>query len=148
MNSFAAELQAAMATRATVSEDTLAVELTDGRTIAAPLAWYPRLWHATVADRNEWRLIAGGRGIHWPAIDEDISVTNLLAGRASAEGAASLKKWLASPDTRSRRRKRSEGVTVTMRSARLCTGAITSAAASPAMLRPDVCAARCASSRT
>jgi hypothetical protein len=52
--------------------------------------------HATAAERNSWRLIGGGRGIHWPAVDEDISVANLLAGQPSAESQASFKKWLAS----------------------------------------------------
>jgi hypothetical protein len=85
----------ALATGVTVSEDTLAVDLADGRTIAAPLAWYPRLAHATAAERNSWRLIAQGRGIHWPALDEDISVANLLAGQPSAESQSSFKRWLA-----------------------------------------------------
>jgi hypothetical protein len=72
MSSSKADSRAALATRVEVSDDTLAVDLADGRTVAAPLAWYPRLSHATPAERNSWRLIAGGRGIHWPAIDEDI----------------------------------------------------------------------------
>jgi hypothetical protein len=76
----------ALAIHAAVSQDTLSVELTDGRTIAAPLAWYPRLAHATAEERNDWRLIGSGRGIHWPAVDEDISVANRLAGQPSAEG--------------------------------------------------------------
>src|SRR5262245_51926180 len=80
----------AQATRVGVSEDTLSVDLADGRTIAAPLAWYPRLCHATAEERNSWRLIAGGRGIHWPALDEDISVLNLLEGQQSAESQSSL----------------------------------------------------------
>jgi hypothetical protein len=84
-----------LATRVEVSADTLSVELADGRTIAAPLAWYPRLVHATAEERSSWRLIAGGRGIHWPAVDEDISVANLLAGQPSAESQTSFKKWLA-----------------------------------------------------
>jgi len=79
-----------------VSEDTLSVELADGRTIAVPLAWYPRLSHATAEERSSWRLLGGGRGIHWPEIDEDISVANLLAGEPSAESQQSLKKWLMS----------------------------------------------------
>jgi hypothetical protein len=90
-----------------VSEDTLSVELADGRTIAAPLAWYPRLMHATAEEQNTWRLIAGGRGIHWPALDEDISVANLLAGQPSAESQSSFKKWLASRATPGRGRRRS-----------------------------------------
>jgi len=89
-----------------VSEDTVSVELADGRTIAAPLAWYPRLAHAAAEERTSWRLIGGGRGIHWPAIDEDISVANLLAGQASAESQSSFKKWLASRTKRKRGVKR------------------------------------------
>ncbi len=64
----------------TVSDHTLTVELADGRTIAVPRAWYPRLAHATAGERNSWRLLGGGRGIHWPAVDEDIRIANLLAG--------------------------------------------------------------------
>jgi hypothetical protein len=90
-----------------VSDDTLTVELDDGRTIAVPLAWYPRLMHATTAERGSWRLIAGGRGVHWPEIDEDINVANLLAGQPSAESQASFKKWLASRAKPSSRRKKS-----------------------------------------
>lgn len=67
------------------TDDTLSVELSDGRSIAAPLAWYPRLLHATKDERDNWRLIAGGQGVHWPELDEDISVENLLAGKASGE---------------------------------------------------------------
>jgi hypothetical protein len=83
-----------LATRVEVTEDALCMELADGRTIAAPLAWYPRLVHATPKERRSWRLIGGGRGVHWPAIDEDISVANLLAGQPSMESQSSLKKWL------------------------------------------------------
>jgi Protein of unknown function (DUF2442) len=95
----------ALASRVTVTEDTLSVELADGRTIAAPLAWYPRLAHASADERNTWRLIAGGRGIHWPAVDEDVSVANLLAGQPSAESQSSFKKWLAGRAKRGRGRK-------------------------------------------
>jgi Protein of unknown function (DUF2442) len=79
-----------------ISDDSLTVDLTDGRTLSVPLAWYPRLFHGTVAERNNWRLIAGGTGIHWPELDEDISVDGLLRGRASAESQRSLKRWLES----------------------------------------------------
>ncbi len=79
-----------------VSDDTLSVDLSDGRTIAVPVAWYPRLFHASAMERGNWRLIAGGDGIHWPDIDEDISVEDLLAGRPSGEAQSSLQKWLAS----------------------------------------------------
>lgn len=78
----------------TVTEDTLSVDLSDGRTISVPLAWFPRLVHATPDERNNWRLIGTGQGIHWEAIDEDISVEGLLAGKPSGESQASLKKWL------------------------------------------------------
>jgi hypothetical protein len=84
----------AMALSVAVSEDTLTVDLADGRTIAAPLVWYPRLQQGTTEERNAWRLIAGGRGIHWPALDEDISVANLLAGQPSMESQGSFQKWL------------------------------------------------------
>lgn len=94
----------AQATGVTVSVDTLTVELADGRTIAVPLAWYPRLVHATAKERVTWRLIGGGRGIHWPAIDEDVSVANLLAGQPSAESHSSFKQWLEGRTKPSRRR--------------------------------------------
>ncbi len=78
-----------------ISSDTLSVDLHDGRTIAVPLAWYPRLWHAASEERNAWRFIGRGEGIHWDSLDEDISVESLLAGRHSGESPASLKRWLA-----------------------------------------------------
>ena len=77
-----------------VTEDTLTVELSDGRSISVPLAWYPRLVHGTSEERSNWRLVGQGTGIHWPALDEDVSVENLLAGRASGESQRSLKRWL------------------------------------------------------
>src|SRR3954449_2794920 len=116
MSSSGVETREALATQVEVSEDTLSVELADGRTIAAPLAWYPRLahasaaeqrswqllgggpglhWPAPAAERRSWQLLGGGRGIHWPALDEDISVANLLAGQPSVESQSSFKKWLA-----------------------------------------------------
>jgi hypothetical protein len=107
MSSSAVDSRTTLATGVEVSDDTLSVELADGRTIAAPLAWYPRLAQATAEERASWRLIADGRGIHWPAIDEDISVANLLAGQASAESQSSFKRWLASRAKPSRSKKRS-----------------------------------------
>ncbi|MBN1480414.1 DUF2442 domain-containing protein [candidate division KSB1 bacterium] len=79
-------------------DDSLFVDLSDGRTIAAPLAWYPRLYHATDSERNNWRLIGRGEGIHWPDLDEDISVENLLAGKPSGEGQRSFAAWLKGRD--------------------------------------------------
>jgi hypothetical protein len=87
----------ALATAIAVTGDTLTVDLTDGRRISAPLAWYPRLLHATSEERGNWQLVARGEGIHWPAVDEDISVASIVAGRPSAESAPSLQRWL---DTR------------------------------------------------
>ena len=79
-----------------VFDDTLNAELSDGRTISVPVAWYPRLLHGSAIERNNWRLIGGGQGIHWPDLDEDISVESLLAGRPSGESQTSLKRWLKS----------------------------------------------------
>ncbi len=79
-----------------VTKDALSVDLSDGRTISVPLAWFPRLQNASQEERKNWKLIGKGHGIHWQDIDEDISVQNLLAGRPSRESQASFKKWLAS----------------------------------------------------
>lgn len=78
-----------------VGEASLSVELSDGRSISAPLAWFPRLLHASPTERSAWRLIGDGDGIHWPALDEDISVESLVAGRPSPETAESLARWRA-----------------------------------------------------
>jgi hypothetical protein len=80
--------------RVDVTEDALIVELNDGRTISVPISWYPRLEHATSTERASWKLIGSGTGIHWGPIDEDISVQALIAGKASNESQASLKRWL------------------------------------------------------
>ena len=77
-----------------VTEDTLSVDLSDGRTISVPLEWFPRLVQATAEERNKWRLIGRGHGIHWEDLDEDIGVEGLLAGKPSGESQASFKKWL------------------------------------------------------
>ena len=109
MSSSTVETRQAVATHVVVTEETLSVELADGRTIAAPLAWYPRLTHASTQERGSWRLLGGGRGIHWPALDEDISVANLLAGQPSAESQASFKNWLAGRAKPNRRRRKQSG---------------------------------------
>ena len=64
--------------------DSLIVDLMDGRTISVPLAWYPRLSHATAAERAVWEVAGGGYGIHWPEIDEDLSTEGLLRGAPAA----------------------------------------------------------------
>ena len=96
MSISAVEIEVPSAENVTVTEDSLSVDLSDGRTISVPLAWFPRLMHATPEERNNWRLIGKGHGIHWEDIDEDISVEGLLAGKSSGESQASLKKWLGS----------------------------------------------------
>ena len=90
----AVELQIPNVENVTVTEDTLMVELSDGRKLSVPLAWFPRLLHASPQERNNWRLICKGHGIHWDDLDEDISVEGLLAGRPSGESQASFKKWV------------------------------------------------------
>jgi Protein of unknown function (DUF2442) len=94
MSSSTTEIPVVRAETVTITGDEIAVELSDGRSISAPLAWYPRLLRGTAEERSNWRLIGGGVGIHWPALDEDISVGNLLAGQASGESQQSLKRWL------------------------------------------------------
>jgi hypothetical protein len=68
-----------------VSDDTLSVELEDGRTISVPIGWYPRLAYGTLTERNNFQIAGAGYGIHWPDLDEDIGVVGLLAGKKSAE---------------------------------------------------------------
>jgi hypothetical protein len=94
MNSLAVEMQDARAQSVTVSEDALTVDLVDGRTIIVPLAWYPRLWHGKPEERNHFEIFGDGAYIHWPNLDEDLTVAGLLAGRRSEERPQSLKKWL------------------------------------------------------
>ncbi|MDH4084983.1 MAG: DUF2442 domain-containing protein [Nitrospira sp.] len=94
MNTSAVEISLPVAESVTVTEDTLTVELSDGRSLSVPLAWFPRLVHATPAERNNWRLIGRGHGIHWSKLNEDISIEGLLAGKPSGESQASFKKWL------------------------------------------------------
>jgi Protein of unknown function (DUF2442) len=94
MSVSAIELKDVPARGVNVSDEALAVDLADGRTITVPLAWFPRLAHGTTDERLNWRLIGGGRGVHWPDLDEDISVESLLAGRQSGESQESLRRWL------------------------------------------------------
>ncbi len=94
MSTLRIELRAVAATRAELTDETLTVTLEDGRTISVPLAWYPRLVHGTPEERQDWRLIGKGEGIHWPQLDEDISVEHLLLGQPSGESQRSLKAWL------------------------------------------------------
>ena len=95
MNTFAVEIRIPEALNVSLTDDTLSVDLSDGRSISVPIAWFPRLLHSTEQERNNWRLIGRGQGIHWEDIDEDISIEGLLAGKPSGESQESFKKWLA-----------------------------------------------------
>ena len=88
------EVQIPEAEEVSVTDDTLQVELSDGRSISVPLAWYPRLVHAIQGERNNWELVGEGQGIRWPDLDEDLSVEGLIAGRPSRESQRSFKRWL------------------------------------------------------
>ena len=95
MNTLAVEIRIPEALNVSLTDDTLSVDLSDGRSISAPIAWFPRLLHSSEQERNNWRLIGKGQGIHWEDIDEDISIEGLLAGRPSGESQESFMKWLA-----------------------------------------------------
>ena len=88
------EMEVPFAQDVRVTEDTLSVDLSDGRSLSVPLAWFPRLVHGSPRERRNWRLIGQGEGIHWPDLDEDVSVAGLLAGRPSGESQSSFARWL------------------------------------------------------
>jgi hypothetical protein len=94
MSTSSLETEAALARSARVTAQALVVELRDGRTVSVPLEWYPRLVHGSPRERRRLELIGPGVGIHWPALDEDISVEGLLQGRPSGESEASFQRWL------------------------------------------------------
>lgn len=94
MPSVAATLALPRVVNVTVTEDTLSVDLEDGRTISVPIGWYPRLAHGTPAERANFEISGAGYGIHWPDLDEDIGIEGLLLGKKSAESPASFKRWL------------------------------------------------------
>ena len=94
MTTLTIEIKVPFAESVFFTEDTLSVDLSDGRTVSVPIAWYPRLLYANSEERNNWRLIGRGHGIHWENLDEDISVENLIAGISSGESQSSFKKWL------------------------------------------------------
>jgi hypothetical protein len=96
MNSLATNHIEIRATSVRVSDDALVVDLSDARTVLAPLAWYPRLLHGTATERNDHQLIGEGLGIHWPQLDADLSVEGILTGRKSYESKESFDQWLAS----------------------------------------------------
>ena len=76
--------------------DALTVDLRDGRSVTVPMGWYPRLEHGAPEERANWQFTGQGEGIHWPDLDEDVAVADLVAGRGSGESQESLQRWLAS----------------------------------------------------
>ncbi|MBN1344266.1 MAG: DUF2442 domain-containing protein [Phycisphaerae bacterium] len=109
MSTSRAKTQLPLAENVITTGDALRVDISDGRTISVPLAWFPRLLHASPGERRNWRLIGKGRGIRWKDVDECVSVEGLLAGIPSGESQASLANWLAGRESRlaSRRARRS-----------------------------------------
>jgi hypothetical protein len=96
MSTLTTDMEIANAIDVQVTAESLKVNLDDGRTVYIPLGWFPRLFHGTEKERNNWRLIGHGEGIHWDDLDEDISMTGLLAGHRSGETRQSLQRWLES----------------------------------------------------
>jgi len=94
MTSSLNEITVPAATNVAVTDDTLTVDLSDGLSISVPLAWYSRVVHASKKERKKWRFIGRGEGVHWPELDEDISVEALIAGKPSGESQHSFAKWL------------------------------------------------------
>lgn len=94
MNSLSIVEREASASKVEVTEDEIVVSLVDGRKVSAPILWYPRLLHGTNDERNHYELMGGGTGIHWPLLDEDLSVSGILKGNPSFESEKSLQNWL------------------------------------------------------
>lgn len=101
MNSLAIVEKEGAAKKVRVTEDELIVELVDGRTISVPITWYPRLLYSSKKERNTYELMGRGTNIHWPLLDEDISISGILRGYPSGESEESLKAWM---ETREKRK--------------------------------------------
>jgi len=109
VSTLSVSVQEPRAQRVTVTEDSEAVDLREGRAVSAPLGWYPGLFHRMPEARENWRLIGSGEGIHWPDLDEDLSVESLISARPSGESQASLKRWLETRKARKRPARSSRG---------------------------------------
>jgi len=96
MNTLTIDLHTLQIQHVKITDDSLSVDLTDGRTITVPLGWFPRLLHGSPDERNDWRVIGEGEGIHWENLDEDISLEHIIKGRPSGESQKSLQRWLES----------------------------------------------------
>jgi hypothetical protein len=106
MSSSGVDFQEARARSVTVSDEAISVDLVDGRTVIVPLAWFPRLWHGSKEERDNLEVFNDGAYIHWPELDEDLTVAGLLEGKRSEETPTSLKKWLASRKATRRKNRR------------------------------------------
>lgn len=91
---FAAGVALPRAIKVTVDDETLTVDLEDGRSVSVPIGWFPRLAHGTPTERANFQLSGAGYGIHWPDLDEDVGVEGILLGKRSVESRASFERWL------------------------------------------------------
>src|SRR5713101_5855898 len=96
MSTSSVATETAAAKNVRVTDRALVVELRDGRVVSAPLRWYPRLAEGSPRERRRWELLGPGIGIHWPDLDEDISIERLLQRRPAGDGPTSLDRWRAS----------------------------------------------------
>ena len=96
MNSSNANQPEPRVQQVSVTDEALTLDLVDGRTIGVPLIWYPRLWYGTPDERENFEVFDDGRYIHWPDLDEDLTVAGIVEGRRSGESSRSLKEWLES----------------------------------------------------
>ncbi len=94
MSTCAIQIEQARAREVKVNDDSLVVDLWDGRTLILPVAWYPRLWYGTAEERSKVEINGEGEYLHWPDLDEDLTVSGLLAGHKSGESQRSLQAWL------------------------------------------------------
>ncbi len=106
MSSLGVDIPEARAQSVSLSDEALSVDLVDGRTVIVPLLWFPRLWHGSKEERNNFEIFGDGAYLHWPDLDEDLTVAGLLEGKRSGESAASLKKWLAARKTNRKKQTR------------------------------------------
>lgn len=94
MSSLPNRLDVPQVTALSINDDTLSVDLLDGRSVSVPLEWYPRLLHANPGERENYRFTGNGEGVHWPDLDEDISVEAIVFGIPSQETTTSVRSWL------------------------------------------------------